>query len=290
MMKAATRNATVCLRRGFTLAELLVSVAVMAIMITIVASVVAQSHKVVNTAQAMMRANSSGVGITQILRQDIARISQNGFLAITRAPDGTDILVYMTAGVTTAVSGQNGAGALTMIGRKQNAGTNPVSDVLWRGSYVLRTSADSLATWDGTGDQCPRDFSEFQSYPRSELINSIRTWATWSNGFVVPPETLAEARALWQVAATNCTDLQIMWTNGDLDGSELIWYGPASDDHPAAGPDNPEEPDAPYLALWTNHNQNNWPKAIKVYFKLKDSDAPEENQEMEYEVICPLGQ
>jgi hypothetical protein len=51
-----------------------------------------------------------------------------------------------------------------------------------------------------------------------------------------------------------------------------------------------------YCALWTHHNQKNWPKAIKIRFRIYEKRMPKEFRGtdgkggMEYEVICNLGQ
>ncbi len=44
-----------------------------------------------------------------------------------------------------------------------------------------------------------------------------------------------------------------------------------------------------YRALWTHHNQNNWPVAIKIRFELLDTRDADKPRPKTYEVICPLG-
>ena len=107
-----------------------------------------------------------------------------------------------------------------------------------------------------------------------------------------------------------------MWTNGTTrPGGDLQWFGVEA--LPSAGggysyekaPSHDPEIEDPstnggesYRALWTQHNQNNWPKAVKVRFALKDyrllDYLPKELRRSDhvfsrgylYEVICNIGQ
>ena len=45
--------------------------------------------------------------------------------------------------------------------------------------------------------------------------------------------------------------------------------------------------DNTYRALWTHHNQNNWPQAIRIRFRLGGNTDP--NDDTTHEVICPVG-
>jgi len=139
-----------------------------------------------------------------------------------------------------------------------------------------------------------------------------------------PAYALDNINALWQVLADNCQWLSIMWTDGEIDDKDntdplddgLAWYGIAYDQGAQAYQYLPLEPDPPawttvdaaqwagdlsvqefagehldtgvyvYRAMWTHHNQNNWPKAVKLRFGLLESGDTEENV---YEVICPVG-
>jgi len=143
----------------------------------------------------------------------------------------------------------------------------------------------------------------------------------------IPATDLTEVNALWQVLAVDCRALSIMWTDGDASSGTLAWYGvdytmnpgtmpnDYTDDYPEyfeVGSD-PADPDAwididfletdpsqinfdldsgtdnIYRALWTHHNQNNWPVAIKIRFELLDTRDAEKPSPKTYEVICPIG-
>lgn len=282
---------------GFTLVELMVAVAVLAIMITIVASIISECHKVVMTSQATMRANNSAGAIAQLLRRDIARISQNGFLCIT-TDNGRPVMVFMTAGTASTIRERNGndpilgTGTLTMIGEADNQ-YEPNHSLLWRTAYVFAPNLGSQWKNDAIGGT---DFSNIQSWPRDSadpsMALAIRSWLTavGPSKFMVtvPVVDMDDVNVLWQVVATHCEDLEILWTNGDLNATTnaLEWYG----DSNRLGQE-PEDIASPnYFALWTHHDQNNWPKAIKISFKLNDPEAPEGDKGMSYEIICPIGQ
>ena len=138
----------------------------------------------------------------------------------------------------------------------------------------------------------------------------------------VPPGNAGDVNDLWQVLARHIkpNSLSITWTDGKLDDqnsnansrNSLRWFGidPARPDGSgeikrcASPPYNSEETlqniEVPnvgaYCALWTHHNQKNWPRAIKIRFLMRDPRMPQEfrgddNQgNLAYEVICDLGQ
>ena len=141
-----------------------------------------------------------------------------------------------------------------------------------------------------------------------------------ANEISIPPTDIGQVQALWQVLSIDCRALSIMWTDGTTGASGLNWYGidytmdqPGpdgilgnADDKPsynvteqgtgwAGTPFAPATPtqiefDAAgaYRALWTHHNQNNWPLAIKIRFELLDTRDADKPRPKTYEVICPL--
>ena len=70
--------------------------------------------------------------------------------------------------------------------------------------------------------------------------------------------------------AAHCSELTLWWTDGPgEDGVNLEW-------RPVGG-------------TWTYLNPNDWPKAIRVKFKMIDPSMPGDFQNVYYEVVCPLG-
>ena len=67
---------------GFTLIELMVSVAILAIMILIVNEVLANATRTVRIAQDRIRCNANARAIAERLRNDLACVTQEGYLAI----------------------------------------------------------------------------------------------------------------------------------------------------------------------------------------------------------------
>ena len=79
-------------RRGLTLMELLVSVAIISGMIAGFSLIVVQSEKLVKTSTATIRANQAAASIAHIIREDLSRLTMNGFLAVNQP------LGYLAAG------------------------------------------------------------------------------------------------------------------------------------------------------------------------------------------------
>ena len=97
----------------------------------------------------------------------------------------------------------------------------------------------------------------------------------------LPPVTASQLKDLWQVLVVAISDFEVKWTDGTKDADGLLkWYGPNQ------GPTNP--------TLWTHENADNWPKAIKISFRINDPSMPKEfrdgNAGIAYEVICTVGE
>lgn len=137
----------------------------------------------------------------------------------------------------------------------------------------------------------------------------------------VPPVELGHVTNVWQILSAYCSELSICWTDGTIDDKgtpdptddELAWYGIEWDDSIPAYTivpkdpnwdtktlvtDNPEYPEYNadtrpgeppiYRVLWTSHNQSNWPRAIRIAFRLRDPSMPADFEDVRYEVICPV--
>ena len=290
-------------RDAFTAVELMVAVAVLAMMITMVSMILASSKRLVSTSQAIMRANSTASAITETIRDDLRRASKNGLLCITKtgpAPDDPIRLVLAVPGtVTSLTSNVRGSGEFICYGLVVNDAdpADPNNRILFRVGRIM--SEDAAAPPDVMANS---PFSVLRLFSRvqidAEISNQLGSFP--SNGLRIPPVTLTDINNIWQIASAHCSDLTIMWSDGTVSviGGTLEWYGPGSPK--VAGwqsrdiNDNEIEFDAhgndTYRALWTQHNQSNWPKAVKFRFRLRDPDMPAEFSNVDYEVVCPIGQ
>ncbi len=283
-------------RPGVTLIELLVSIVILGIMIGSFSLILSQTQKLVSGSTKAMRANQSASTISQVVNEDISQASAGGFLSITQTSAGGSPRLLMTsAGISHSItSGVRGTGSCIQYGLAGN--------VLFRQGWILNASGGGSDVW-------PIDLTDLQSLSRAGInthVNNICAAAPSPAGsgaaIVIPPTTLAQVDALWQCLPDGCQSISIMWTDGTLTGGNLNWYGINADgtvtpkdggwvgrDITTVLPDQIEfSEDGGYRALWTQHNKNNWPKAIKIRLTLSsDLDLPAGMRD--YEIICALG-
>ncbi|MFW6146747.1 MAG: PulJ/GspJ family protein [Planctomycetota bacterium] len=269
-------------RAGMTLVEVIVATAVFAILLLGFGLVFSQTHKVVDTAESAMRANAKAAAITRTIRRDLSRASQQGLLALGYDDDGgyddgqsRPRLILTAAGPTPSLTGSaRGNGALVCLGARPKSASEADEFILWRAGYVLSPDAASGAdVFDGGGF----DLADLQALPQPEmgdLVDDLCGLGAYNDDLTVPPTNLGEIGQLWQVLSAWCTELEIAWTDGPAGGGGggvLDWNEDA--------------------ALWTHHDQNAWPVAIRIRFRLVDPTLPEEmrGDGYWYEVICPVG-
>jgi len=250
-------------RGGMTLIELMVAVGVMAVMIAGFGTILSQSQRLVVAAQAKMRADSAAAGIEQVIRRDLLRVSQNGFISVGAA-GGSPALVLLTVGVSESLIGKrSGSASIVVYGLCDNSITGATGKVFFRKAWVLNddvSGGKEIDQWD-------KDMGQIQVMSQGEM-ESIKASAISQApaSLKFPAEKIAEIGDLWQVLAGNCTSLSIEYASASPGGA-LAWSSAAK--------------------TWTRHNQNNWPAAIKVKFVLTDPSLPAEFQNRPYEVICP---
>lgn len=321
---AGIRNPQVAGRNrsaGLTLIELIVGVAILSIMILAFGIIMSESRKVVSVSQANMRGNSEAYAIAQTIREDIRHLTQNGFLCITERdvaglPAKAQTLVYTAANpspsvTNSAIAGANGTVAAMGLCNNTKPATAGGGPVLFRASWLLSstigvTAADKDVFFSTAG--ATSDLSMFQTAARGGLdsyITNILTTAGYVPSQVVcPPTTLAEVNELWKYLATNCTDLQISWMDGSVypaaevaKAGQIRWFDRnAPKDSTwaaktiASGTVEYADAAGNYRALWTHHDQTNWPVAIRIRFKLNDPNLAEQFRVsgVDYEVICPI--
>ncbi len=286
-------------RGGLTLVELLVSVTILLVMIMAFSTILSQSQKVVSGTQATLRANSAANAIAEVIRNDLRKVSKQGFLCITEV-SGQPTLLMTSAGASNSIVGNaTGTGTVVSYGLCNNNSSTAVNDVFYRQCWVLDQDPATTGL-----DKWNNDLGNLQILPRFhatdfdiiELINTAVTGllANAPASLTVPATDISEINELWQALSIECTTLEIVWTDGtindagtpaDLSDDYVNWFGIGN----VIGDAAIEEAASPYQALWTHHNQNNWPKAIKIRFTIRDDALPEEFQNMDYEVICPIG-
>ena len=79
---------------------------------------------------------------------------------------------------------------------------------------------------------------------------------------------------LWQVLTADILNLEISYADEADPGADIDW----------------SLPDATADAIWTHHNQNNWPRLIRFRFQISDKAMPDELHGTVYEVITTVGQ
>ncbi len=317
--------------------ELLVAVTILILMLMAFSMILTQSQKVVSVSQRNMRANAAAGAIGQVFRGDLRRATQQGMLCITQTfEDGPPRLVFTTAGITPSKThAEIGTGGLVCFGLSANyAGPYPT---LYYQRWVLKFFLSGGPS-PPTDVLSAFDLASLQAWDRGEMNNCVdQVCAADPNSagyepgssIQIPPRTIEDVGALWQVMGARCEWISIMWTDGtifdnntpgNLSDDEMNWYGVRYDTSsgyiaqgrgfaPTYAPDPTSWINQPfdesdlsqiefdvgpggtdvYRALWTQHNQNNWPKAIRIRFRLSGNPNDPADKGAEYEVICPVG-
>jgi len=287
--------------------ELLVAVVILIIIMLAFGMIITTIQGTVSTGQEAMRSNAAAAAIIDTLRSELRQITQHGLLCITQTDtaDGyKPLLTFTTAGVIAGKTGNASAnGGLVSIGICENQSGAGSFDVLFARNWLL-------ASMSTVPDAMPWDLAHIQKSDRDTLNGYVveQYCAIPPDDVRIPAGDLDDVNALWQVLADGCDWISILWTDGDTDTEGLKWYGidynQDSEAYEAVSVGSTGDEwvnvsfdsasvtqieydagtggDDLYRALWTHHNQNNWPRAIKIAFKLTDHDSP-------YELICPIG-
>ncbi len=311
-----------------TMIELLVAVSIMVVMMLAFSQILQQSRKVVSNSQLTMRYNSAATAILHTIRSDVAKATRQGMLSITQtAVDEPPVLLLTAAGVTPSKTvAVIGSGAFATYGMCENKATAAVAkDIFFCQRWVLNDTASpsgDVLQMDLAEAQIMDRLAM-----NDEIVGTVSDNLTLlgmtpdeipANEISIPPTDIGQVQALWQVLSIDCRALSIMWTDGTTGASGLNWYGidytmddngtpdDYTDDNPnysvteqgtdwSAGTPfatNPTQIEfdaaGAYRALWTHHNQNNWPLAIKIRFELLDTRDADKPRPKTYEVICPL--
>jgi len=239
--------------------ELMVSVAIMAIIAVSFGTLLNKADRVVIEGEKRMRADAAASAIARLIRGDVRRMTKNAFLRISETK-----LVLVTPGKTTGlVTQKSGDGAIVAYGHS--------NEVLFRKVMVL--ADEKLPTPTGEYDWTDISMSDLQIMDREELAEKASV--PIPNNLDYPPTSLSQIRRQWMVLAGNCSKLEISYRAPD--GNDWI---------------TDEEG-----GTWTRHNQAEWPVAIRFRFTINAShiigsaiaDNPDSADEVRYEVLCHVG-
>ncbi len=240
-----------------TLLELLVSLGVLALIGVAFGAIISQTQKVVNTSNALMRANADASAISGVIREDLTRLSPEGFLAVYQDPidPNQSHLVFTAVGpfASKIISDPSARANAARIDYGLQAG-----GVLWRRAILLGAS--------GGSDCEPGTFlGLYAANPGSINQGLIKSYCAPPTP-PVPTEinTLADVANLWPMLAASCASFKVTWWDVGSSG----WKAP-----------DPNEP-----KIWTSGMT--LPEAVRVQYRLTAGQG--ETDYLDYEVICPV--
>jgi prepilin-type N-terminal cleavage/methylation domain-containing protein len=290
-------------RHGFTLVELMVSVAVLSVMILGFSVVLSQSQRMVTGAQNVISNNANASAIAQVIRQDFAAMSKDGFLAIVAPGDDSypPQIVFTATGRSTAASpdysGRQSDAAIICYRIRNDRNHADAPTLLCRETHLLT----GMGVWNPlTNDVTGSYLSFVAGFSRAQIAALLTTFADYASLPSVPAD-LAEMRETWPILATDCPveNFDVHWLHHDVTDDE--WYGFEGTEDPVShdswtgttlGVVTPTQSDATdevearhpvgannYVAMWSHHNRENWPRAVRLRFTLGGEP---------FEIICPV--
>jgi len=246
---------------------MMVTVAVLAMIITAFSVVILQCNRVVSKAQMVMRGNSKIAAIAHMLRRDIHRATKGGIMAITQSGSSPPIL-FLTTGepMTSTKTATECLGSYVIYGVQPN-GADAALGILWRPEYGFPVSRRGIAPVDAVSTT----LAEVQALSSDAAGSKVSAILSRNTGtFYYPPTNLSQIDNLWQVLCAGCSELEIMWTDGTATSGQMNWH------------------DSSEGAVWTSDDAGSWPKAILVRFRLADPHLPAGMNGQLYEIICEL--
>ena len=243
---------------GLTLIELLVALTILIGIMLAFSTILNQSRRVVTTSQRAMRSNAAAAAIIDVLQRSLRHTTQQGFLCIMKEDGNAPELYLTTAGAAISkTSNRIGTGSLVRIGLVPNA-NNPSANppILYCQTWVLdpvSAGQDELDVLEGMDLSAAISFPRIlpnlplltkgsggtpaqpapPSDPPDDMLDFINYPKTFDpplsppQGLTVPPDTIGQVNALWQVLASKCEALSITWTDGKIDPltGNIEWYG-----------------------------------------------------------------
>jgi hypothetical protein len=156
------------------------------------------------------------------------------------------------------------------------------SGILWKAGFVLTGTSAPTTTSDTWGnlDQYQLQVSTTNTI-KTNVLDMI---APASDGYQpanlpASPDTLTAVLESWKYMATNCTEMEIAWTDGTASATPgaLNWHPHTTS------------------KIWTKDVKDGspaeaWPKAVRVRFTITDPGMPAglASTGNKYEVICPV--
>lgn len=250
-------------RRGMTLMELMVSVAILSIMILGFSNVLSQTQRVVNDSQRLMKANAAVASISQLMRSDFRSVSKIGFMKIRG-----DFIAFSTAGPSFSLtSNQRGLGKFIAYRVTDDLGNTATDkEVLCRQAFVL--SETGIAPDVTPMDVWGLDLANLQAQnptALSSLADTIDTNASYQPQVAVPPISVANFKSSWQVLL-----------NG-VQSNFGIRYGQVSIEY---DPSNPSQIKRRYITwtttagqTWHRFDQNGWPDFVSIQFGVMEKSG-----------------
>jgi prepilin-type N-terminal cleavage/methylation domain-containing protein len=257
-MNATTRHRTRKDRRGFTLIEMMVTVAILALMVAAFGQIIGEAQTLVVTSQAIMRANARATSLAGVIREDVARASQLGFLHVSN----NKVYIATPGPCTSVLDGTTGTGSIVAIGR---ADTD-----LYRGRWILADTDTGLPNDAFTVSGASPDFTDLQTATDTEINDT----------FVARMDTITENLSMKPDDATTLNNINGLWPLLARDCSNLEIRAYASDMTPVSG-------------TWTRDDAD-WPVMLKITITLSDPEVVELAEdtavsgEFKYEIICPV--
>ena len=281
---AARQAASGAFAKGFTLVELMVSVAIIAILMLSFSLVLTYSQQVVSNSHKAIRGNDASAALADLIRQDLASLTTEGFLAIdANVPDGNhDRLMFTTTGTYQSMVDPNKFATAARIDygvfdATASSSSYDARQVLWRRALLLTgtgctNTPPSLPT--AGSDLLPVD--TLAGYKVSAGINlgsfttSVKNAMNTKPDLTLPPTRLIYIQNMWPYVYHPCSLFRVEWTN---DTNLVTWYTP---------PDGPVPARRVNPVVW-KFGDTDWPLALRIRFKLSRDDnvAP-------YEMIVRL--
>ena len=281
-------------RRGMTLMELMVSVAILAVMILGFSNVLSQTQRVVNDSQRLMRANASIAAISQLMRSDFRSVSKIGFMRVKG-----DFVAFSSVGPSYSLtSNYRGLGKFVAYRIVRDAKLNPAAqDILCRQAFILKEDNPSP---DGlTADVWTWDLATVQAMNLATLQGQITNIADPSRDPVVavPPLTPTNFRNSWQVLLNGIAPM----TSNPAVADFSIRYGQITVEYDAADPGKLKRKILMWTTTadtsWHRFNQNGWPDFVSLQFTVDEKAAQFEglraaggstSNPRVYEIVCGI--
>jgi len=120
--------------------------------------------------------------------------------------------------------------------------------------------------------------------PRFEADNYCYRFKVLTNPYATEifagagPDLINGMFRMHPILLQGCGSFQVAWTDGSLNGTALKWYGLANGTEAPSGNAAVEPPLSNgdgYTAIFSFDNRLNWPKALKITYRVTDLNTPD---------------